>query len=677
MEYSLQKLNENFEVKFLLKDFFIEKLNLIGFEIDQIKKEKDTNNEFLDNTKIIIKIPANRQDILVEKFFQHEISSIFLIKVYYLWENIKKTYFFLLKKKYFQNYNYKSITIDSTVPEILLVNISVKNFTTHFSPRWIQKKLINSGHEVKNNFQDILKLINLEWGVPFSFSVLPIENLNKENESTIFTKLLKKKENEKEYIVLKTKKNSLVNTFNDEDFLPTDKEIKNITIQTFYYDIDETNLNLGIPKFSVKLVRKNYLQNLKNSWQRLLTLLELIYEITIDSQIYSTRLLKIVELKSTKILKLRLSFLKIILNLPIVDFKIFEKAGLKIICKTPREIYLEIPYFRKDLNREIDLVEEYSRFVEYNNFDDIFPKKDFAYSKRNNENINFIKQYFLIHGFNEIQTNSFDDNKKQTDFSIVIKNPLTTEFGILRSNLLSKLLDSFEKNLRLSMIQKNFFEIGRVFEKSEKKLIEQQKIAGIFHLPSFYSTEKSISNWFIAKGFLENFLQNFGYFNITCEKLPFENPYFHLTKSIIIKQNNEVIGFFGEINPKLENLKHKKFFTYIFELNLHYLQKWRMNSSIRNYKEYSKYPSIIKDFSFLTNSTINFSNLKQMIKENSKNLKSIKFFDIYSTKKNNISIGIRLEFQSFIGTLIKEEIETSLKTLQELVKLKFDIDLKN
>ena len=54
------------------------------------------------------------------------------------------------------------------------------------------------------------------------------------------------------------------------------------------------------------------------------------------------------------------------------------------------------------------------------------------------------------------------------------------------------------------------------------------------------------------------------------------------------------------------------------------------------------------------------------------------FFDIYfdnnSTEK--VSLGIRLEFQSFDKTLINEEIEIEIQTLRNLLSHNFKAELK-
>jgi phenylalanyl-tRNA synthetase beta chain len=679
MEYSLQKLNKNLDLGILTNTSLIDQLNLIGFEIDDIFNQEDLENSFLTNTKLLLKIPANREDLLVEKIFLTEISAIFLIEIYKLWKKIRNKYYVLLNKKYLEFNNYQIFPIKSEINEILIYNIQIKNFQKNVSPKWIQKKLLNFGVEPKKNFEDVLNLVKFEWGQEYNFVFF------NETFNNSFQYILKKnyeKESKKNDIILEYDERKILNIFDITKNKNNDEDTNNgLLLQFVYYDIHKNNLGLNSinTNCSLKKLRKTFVENFKYSSQRILTLLEIIYSISISSKIYSNIKNKPVELKLNRILKLKKETLEKVLNIKKISLNVFKTSGLKIICKTSEEIYLDIPPFRNDLNREIDLIEEYSRFIGYKNFEHIFPKKLLSYSKQKKDNINFIKQYFLINGFTELLTSSLDDNKNKDLFSINLENPLNNEFGLLRTNLISKIIEIFEKNLRIGNKPNNFFEIGRVFKKENSKLIEIEKIGGIFQLQIFKNQRKSSTDWFIAKGFLENFLKNFGYCDSDIDELKIDNLYFHPKKSIIIKdKNKKIIGIFGEINPKLKSLFNLKNSTYIFELELNQFVSWKMNSIIKLYKDSSKYPSIIKDFSFLVTRNVNFFEIKTLIQKNCTNLKNIEFFDIYFNPnlQSEVTIGIRLEFQSFNETLTNEQIDEKSKSIQLLLKNNFNMELK-
>ena len=86
MQYSLQALNKNSILdNFRLTDI-IETLNLIGFEVDEIFEEKN-------NIIFVLKIPANREDLLSEEYFLKELIHLFSLSPFSLWKSIKKKIF--------------------------------------------------------------------------------------------------------------------------------------------------------------------------------------------------------------------------------------------------------------------------------------------------------------------------------------------------------------------------------------------------------------------------------------------------------------------------------------------------------------------------------------------------------------------------------------------------------
>jgi phenylalanyl-tRNA synthetase beta subunit len=101
-----------------------------------------------------------------------------------------------------------------------------------------------------------------------------------------------------------------------------------------------------------------------------------------------------------------------------------------------------------------------------------------------------------------------------------------------------------------------------------------------------------------------------------------------------------------------------------------------LKSNIQIAKEYSKYPSIVKDLSFSINKNENFSLIKEKINANF--LKSITFFDVYFDAKEltQVSIGIRLEFQSTSETLTTTTIEKEVEKVRAILVDSFGAEFK-
>ena len=82
MEYSLQALNKLTKLQGLKLQEIVDTLNLIGLEVDNIFYDKSPTNNYIENLRIEIAIPSNREDLLNEKFLLTELSTIFKVAGY-------------------------------------------------------------------------------------------------------------------------------------------------------------------------------------------------------------------------------------------------------------------------------------------------------------------------------------------------------------------------------------------------------------------------------------------------------------------------------------------------------------------------------------------------------------------------------------------------------------------
>ena len=677
MEYSLQHLNKKANLKNLTLANFVETLDLIGLEVDDIIFEKSPSKSNLNDIKLDIKIPANREDLLNDTILIDEFATIFLFHVYKTWEELKSSYFFLLTQKYSEYSNYSVTPIVSDIPGIVTYGITLESFKEKQLPIWLKKKL--PGDVEKNIIEALIDLVVLEWGQNFNTLDSNLTNLKlerlKDEQNFLFNneKYLLKKGS----IILKSKGNDIISVLGI-----INKSFKNnkIFIEATFYDIDKNILDLNDvnTKVSFRYLRRTFLTSFKFSFQRLLSLIEIIAEGKISSNI-SKNIPENTEITFSRLLKIDRNSCKQYLNIDEYDLKIFEKSNLKFVCSTLNSLFFRIPDSRKDLVREIDLIEEYARFIGYKNFKEISPIiLPFTILNNKNKKIEFIKQFFINANFNEVFTNSLESETESTTKSIFLTNPLNSDLAILRSSLISNLIEIYTKNLRFSADGLNFFEIGRVYKKENNKIFEEEHLALIFSL-EFIKTSGSKLDFFKAKSFIEQFLRNFSNKSFIFKKEQEQNESYHPKKSLKIYSEEKIIGTFGEIHPKYKKLFSLKQNIYLFEFNLDSIKTKNLKSQIKTYKEYSKYPLITKDLSIIISTQTNFCELKQFIKNSLNYLKNVKFFDIYfeEESKNTISLGIRLEFQSFKKTLLTEEIEQELTKLSELLINTYNCDLKN
>ena len=677
MEYSLQHLNKTAQLQNVTFNNFVETLNLIGLEVDDIISDPSVDKVNLNDIKLELKIPANRDDLLNENILTEELSTIFLFEIYRTWSHLQEKYFFLLKKKYSSFSNYSTKTVDSKTDSILTYGVKINSIGNYKVPNWLKKKLLNVDNNETNIIESIISLVIYEWGQNFNIlshhtNSLKIDRLEIP-ENYIFdneTYLLKKGT-----LVLKDDQEKIISVLG---IIQSTAKNEEVLLEASFYNIDKNNLGLNDvnTKVSFRYLRRMFLMHFKKAFQRLLTLIEIIAEGEIDLTIFKNQP-KHLEIQATKILKVNKNSFKNVLNIDNYDVKIFEKSNLKIVATTPNSLYFRIPDSRKDLEREIDLIEEYARFIGYSNFKEILPI-GVTETKINNKTrkIEKIKQFLLNYNFNEVFTNSLIAEAKRLKKSVALKNPLNSDLALLRDSLVPNILDIYPKNLRLGIDYLKFFEIGRVYKQENQNICETEVLAFTFPIPVNNTSSKLA--FFKAKSFVEQFLLTVNDLDFFFVKNVNENVYYHPNKHLSIYLKDQLVGNFGEIHPIYKKSFNLKQNIYMFELNLDCIHDTNLKSKIRTYSDYSKYPVITKDLSLIVEKNTNFNDLKIFITENLSDLKNIKFFDIYFDPKidNKLNLGIRLEFQSFEKTLLTDEIDGKLENLINNLKEKFECELK-
>jgi phenylalanyl-tRNA synthetase beta chain len=166
------------------------------------------------------------------------------------------------------------------------------------------------------------------------------------------------------------------------------------------------------------------------------------------------------------------------------------------------------PYRYRDLEREIDLIEEVARLYGYNNFCEELPDKtEPGYLSLEQQLMRQLREAFRAAGLTELVQYSLV--KPTDDKQISLANPLLTEYSALRTDLLSGLIDACQYNLEQGNGVLNAFELGRVFWREEEGFQEADAVAGILGGDPTQGRwvkggQESPMTWYEAKGLLES-----------------------------------------------------------------------------------------------------------------------------------------------------------------------------
>jgi phenylalanyl-tRNA synthetase beta chain len=344
------------------------------------------------------------------------------------------------------------------------------------------------------------------------------------------------------------------------------------------------------------------------------------------------------------------------------------------------------PYRYRDLEREIDLIEEVARLYGYNNFCDTLPNKtEFGYLSVEQTLIRKVYAAFCAVGLTEVMHYSLV-KQTQEENQISLANPLFAEYSSLRTELLSGLIDAFQYNLEQGNGPLNAFEVGRVFWREEDGLNEADMVAGIMGGDNrsgcwVSSGREQLMTWFEAKGLLESVFQRLG---VTVEYQPDRrNSKLHPGRTASLWVQGTRLGTFGQLHPQLRQERGLLDEVYAFELNLDVLLNYihQEENIIPLFKPYSTYPPSDRDIAFFAPVQYSVAEIERAIKKAAGSLlESVELFDEYrgeNVPEGKRSLAFRLLYRASDRTLTDEDVEPVHQKVREALEEKFQVDLRS
>ncbi|WP_066377775.1 phenylalanine--tRNA ligase subunit beta [Anabaena sp. CA = ATCC 33047] len=343
------------------------------------------------------------------------------------------------------------------------------------------------------------------------------------------------------------------------------------------------------------------------------------------------------------------------------------------------------PYRYRDLEREIDLIEEVARLYGYDNFCDTLPDKaEAGYLPIDQELIRKLRAALRAEGLTELMQYSLV--KPGEDRQIVLSNPLFVEYSALRTDLLTGLIDAFQYNLEQGNGSLNGFEIGRIFWQGEEGLREADALAGIMGgdrtLGKWSKGGKEQQmTWFEAKGILESVFQQMG---IQVEYQPDcrdERLHPGRTASLWVRGNR--LGIFGQLHPQLRRDKDLPESVYLFQWDLDVLLDAVDQDEILTptFTAYSTYPASDRDIAFFAPVKVSVAELEKAITKAGKGLlASVELFDEYrgeNVPTGQRSLAFRLVYRASDRTLTDNEVEPVHNKVREALVEKFGVNLRS
>ncbi|HET6491755.1 MAG TPA: phenylalanine--tRNA ligase subunit beta, partial [Burkholderiales bacterium] len=281
--------------------------------------------------------------------------------------------------------------------------------------------------------------------------------------------------------------------------------------------------------------------------------------------------------------------------------------------------------------------------------------------------------------YQEIVTYSFVDRQWEADFCgnvapIALANPIASQMSVMRSSLIGSLVNGVASNENSKQSRVRLFEIGRCFERAaDDERAQPVRFGGVAYgdaLDEQWGAPSRTVDFYDVKADVEVLLAQEARFEAAA------HPALHPGKSARILRDGNIIGWIGELHPRLQQKYDLRLAPVVFELDF----EQAVGGGIPRYNESSRFPPVRRDVAIVVDEKTSYQAILDALRRDLPAIvNEIGLFDVYrgtGVEKGKKSLAFRVLLQDTHKTLTDAEVECAISKLIQLLQQQFGAKLR-
>ncbi|HEV2437497.1 MAG TPA: phenylalanine--tRNA ligase subunit beta [Verrucomicrobiae bacterium] len=340
----------------------------------------------------------------------------------------------------------------------------------------------------------------------------------------------------------------------------------------------------------------------------------------------------------------------------------------------------QVPTFRVDLKREVDLIEEIARLHGVEKIPATRPRGAIGTNEFDSVHDQIAEARRILSGLglHEAQgqtlISSAEFGGRNAESAVMLANPLSSDMDVLRPSLLPGLIHALRHNVSRKNYDVALFEVGRVFTNVNGQTDEERRIAIAI------TGQRAVSFWsgcerdakcdiYDLKGLIEGFLEQFGLRGINYHCWEHASDKF-LEAATVLLGDKLQLGCCGQLLPTLAKKYDLRDAVFLAELNLDQLLA-RRNPN-KSFKPLPQFPAIRRDVAMLVPEGTTHDAVLQTVKQaRPSNLEGVELFDVFRGKnvpEGQKSLAYAFTYRSPEKTLTDAEVNAAHAKIVEAFK---------
>jgi len=358
---------------------------------------------------------------------------------------------------------------------------------------------------------------------------------------------------------------------------------------------------------------------------------------------------------------------------------------LGFVVEGDGDLMVTVPARRRDVVEEIDLIEEVGRIYGFEHIPTT-PLQGIVTEGQVSNTMNLmgcLRDRLLKLGLDEVLTMSFADPSfaerlalqatHQWASPLALQNPIARERSVMRSTLISGMLEVLEYNQARQTSGMAAFEIGRVFlaEGKDGEHLPEERLMLAFGAYGVragnWQTAAEKMDYFYVKGVLDALLPK-------AEVLPSAHPFLHPSRQASVIWQGEIVGFLGEVHPKVS--ARDRFV--VCEIDI--AKAFTMSAFAPMYTGLGKTLPVERDLAFLVPEEIEAAAIIATMMEAGRGLiSSAVLFDVFtgpSLPLGMISMAFRLEIVPTSTLNVDSDVAALLTEIPRVLERAYAVKLR-
>lgn len=344
----------------------------------------------------------------------------------------------------------------------------------------------------------------------------------------------------------------------------------------------------------------------------------------------------------------------------------------------------EIPSWRGDVSREVDLVEEVGRHYGLDKVPPTLPPGRGAQGlKPWQARLRAVREALAGAGLTEVVTYAFVSDRAAGEHvppRIALQNPLSDEQAVLRSSLVVPgLVGVLRENARRGRKDVQLFEVGRVFLRPEPAEgdtnwpVREVDRLGLLLAgsgqPAHWSGRSRKADFYDATGILHVLAQRLGLPLWELRAGDSVPAFVHPGKSAEVWTGGRRAGYVGAVHPRQAAEWELRDETVVAELDLEPLLQERLAARVR---PLPRFPAVARDISVACEAGMAAARVEERIRAaGGELLREVTVADRYEgppLKPGTVSLTVTLVYQHPARTLTGEEVQASVRRVMEALR---------